>query len=79
ADLGNDVLAQHTFARLIDSGDLERHVRQSRIRHRRRRDAMIGALGRHLPHAVVHGAAAGLHLTVTFDRSVPDTEVAAAA
>ncbi|SCE92482.1 GntR family transcriptional regulator / MocR family aminotransferase [Streptomyces sp. LcepLS] len=79
ADLGNDVLAQHTFARLIDSGDLERHVRQSRTRHRRRRDAMIAALARHLPHAVVHGAAAGLHLTLTLDTPVPDTDVAAAA
>jgi GntR family transcriptional regulator/MocR family aminotransferase len=28
---------------------------------------MIGAVGIHLPGARVHGAAAGLHLTLTFD------------
>lgn len=28
---------------------------------------MIEAIGNHLPTATVHGAAAGLHLTITFD------------
>ncbi|PSL55968.1 hypothetical protein B0I31_104259 [Saccharothrix carnea] len=45
----------------------------------RRRDAMIAAIGRHLPGAVVHGAAAGLHLLITFDDGVSDTDLAAAA
>ncbi|MFF9817897.1 PLP-dependent aminotransferase family protein [Streptomyces sp. NPDC014006] len=78
-DLGNAVLPQLTLARLMDSGDLERHLRLLRGRHRRRRDAMIGALAAHLPGAVVHGAAAGLHLTVTYAADVPDTALAAAA
>ncbi len=67
ADLGNPVLAQLVLADLMESGQLERHLRTVRRRHQRRRDAMIAALGRHLPAATVHGAAAGLHLTVTFD------------
>jgi GntR family transcriptional regulator/MocR family aminotransferase len=67
ADLGNPVLAQLVLAELMDSGRLERHLRAIRRRHRRRRDAMISALRRQLPGATVHGAAAGLHLTVTFD------------
>ncbi|MBH5333553.1 PLP-dependent aminotransferase family protein [Streptomyces pactum] len=78
-DLGNAVLPQLVLARLMDSGELERHLRQLRARHRRRRDAMIGAIAEHLPGAVVHGAAAGLHLTVTYPPEVPDTALAAAA
>ncbi|MFE9257636.1 PLP-dependent aminotransferase family protein [Streptomyces sp. NPDC006879] len=79
ADLGNPVLAQLVLARLMDSGELERHLRLVRKRHQRRRDAMLRALARHLPGATVHGAAAGLHLTVTFATSFDDTELAAAA
>ena len=67
ADLGNPVLAQLVLADLMESGRLERHLRTVRRRHQRRRDAMIASLRRHLPAATVHGAAAGLHLTVTFD------------
>ncbi|WP_207921287.1 PLP-dependent aminotransferase family protein [Micromonospora sp. KC721] len=66
ADLGNAVLPQLVLAELMTSGDLDRHLRLLRRRHVRRRDAMIRAIGRHLPGATVHGAAAGLHLTVTF-------------
>ncbi|MFJ5775569.1 PLP-dependent aminotransferase family protein [Streptomyces sp. NPDC093094] len=78
-DLGNPVLPQLVLARLMESGDLERHLRMLRGRHRRRRDAVMAAVGEHLPGAVVHGAAAGLHLTVTYPQDVPDTALAAAA
>ncbi|MER5968865.1 PLP-dependent aminotransferase family protein [Streptomyces sp. NPDC002055] len=78
-DLGNAALPQLVLARLMESGELERHLRMLRGRHRRRRDAMLGAVAEHLPGAVVHGAAAGLHLTVTYAADVPDTELAAAA
>ncbi|WP_331766149.1 PLP-dependent aminotransferase family protein [Embleya sp. NBC_00896] len=66
-DLGNAALPQLVLARLMESGDLERQLRFLRGRHRRRRDAMIAAIGAHLPGAVVHGAAAGLHVMVTFE------------
>ncbi|WP_329376464.1 PLP-dependent aminotransferase family protein [Streptomyces sp. NBC_01351] len=80
ADLGNPVLAQLVLARLMDSGELERHLRFVRRRHRRRRDAMLRALADRLPGARVHGTAAGLHLTVTFDGArFADTDLAAAA
>lgn len=78
-DLGNAVLPQLVLARLMESGRLERHLRLLRGRHTRRRDAMIAAITAHLPGAVVHGAAAGLHLTVTYAPEVPDTELAAVA
>ncbi|MGV4930087.1 PLP-dependent aminotransferase family protein [Streptomyces sp. BHT-5-2] len=80
ADLGNGTLPQLVLARLMDSGELERLIRQLRRRHRERRDALIAAARAHLPEAVVHGAAAGLHLTLTFRPTAPpDTELAAAA
>ncbi|NGO72706.1 PLP-dependent aminotransferase family protein, partial [Streptomyces boncukensis] len=79
ADLGGPALPQLVLARLLDSGELERQLRQLRRRHRHRRDAMVAALRARLPGAVVHGAAAGLHLTVTFERGFADTELAARA
>ncbi|MFI8932659.1 PLP-dependent aminotransferase family protein [Streptomyces sp. NPDC053474] len=82
ADLGNAALPQLVLAHLMESGDLERHLRLLRRRHRARRDAMIEAIRTRLPGAVVHGAAAGLHLMVTFPRGAADradTELAAAA
>ncbi|MEV6978619.1 PLP-dependent aminotransferase family protein [Kitasatospora sp. NPDC093806] len=81
ADLGNAALPQLVLARLMDSGALERQLRLLRPRHRRRRDAMIAAIGARLPGAVVHGEAAGLHLMLTFPDGLgcTDTELAAAA
>nr|WP_256725791.1 aminotransferase class I/II-fold pyridoxal phosphate-dependent enzyme [Streptomyces sp. IMTB 2501] len=78
-DLGNAVLPQLVLARLMESGGLERQLRLLRRRHRDRRDAMIAALAEELPGGTVHGAAAGLHLTVTYAADVPDTDFAAAA
>ncbi|GAA4216174.1 PLP-dependent aminotransferase family protein [Actinocatenispora rupis] len=78
-DLGNPALPQLVLARLMASGALERHLRLVRRRHRARRDAMLAAIRTHLPDATVHGAPAGLHLTVTFDGGFDDTTLAAAA
>lgn len=62
------------------SGELERHLRHVRRRHRRRRDAMLRAVATELPGTRVHGAAAGLHLMVTFDGAAfDDTALATAA
>ncbi|WP_433165001.1 PLP-dependent aminotransferase family protein [Kribbella sp. CA-247076] len=79
ADLGNAALPQLTLAHLMESGELERQLRFLRRRHRTRRDAMVRAVTNYLPSATVHGAAAGLHLTITFDDDVNDVELAAAA
>src|SRR5450755_1016729 len=79
ADLGNAALPQLVLARLMESGELERQLRFLRGRHRRRRDAMIDAIAAYLPGATVHGAAAGLHLMITFDSDFADADLAAAA
>ncbi|MER6118089.1 PLP-dependent aminotransferase family protein [Streptomyces sp. NPDC001743] len=79
ADLGNAALPQLVLAQFMESGAMERQLRHLRRHHRRRRDAMIEAVGAHLPEATVHGAAAGLHLTITFEAGFADTDFAAAA
>jgi GntR family transcriptional regulator/MocR family aminotransferase len=79
ADLGNASLPQLTLAHLMDSGELERQLRFLRRRHRTRRDAMVSAIRTHLPTATIHGAAAGLHLTITFAGKANDAALAAAA
>jgi GntR family transcriptional regulator/MocR family aminotransferase len=77
ADLGNALLPQLILGELMESGSLERQLRLVRRRHRRRRDAMIDAARTHLPSARVHGAAAGLHLMITLDAALADTDLAA--
>lgn len=79
ADLGNAGLPQLTLGHLMESGELERHLRFLRRRHRVRRDAMVTAIRNHLPTATIHGAAAGLHLTITFADGTDDAALAAAA
>ncbi|MFF1420824.1 PLP-dependent aminotransferase family protein [Streptomyces sp. NPDC058280] len=79
ADLGNAALPQQVLAQFMESGEMERQLRVLRTRHRRRRDTMVDAIRTHLPHALVHGAAAGLHLMITFDAEFADTDLAAAA
>ena len=77
ADLGCPALPQMVLARLIATGELERHIRQVRKRQRIRRDSLLAAVREHLPHARVGGIAAGLHLLLTFPGlDTPDTEIA---
>ena len=66
ADLGSPVLPQLVLARLIATGELERHIRGVRKRQRSRRGALLGALRSQLPQARVQGVPAGLHLLITF-------------
>lgn len=73
ADLGSSSLAQLVLARMMINGELERQLRFARRRHRARRDAMITAITELLPDARIHGAAAGLHLMITFDHR-PDLD-----
>lgn len=78
ADLGNALLPQLVLARLMESGQMDRHLRLVRRRHRGR-DVMIDAIRANLPGATVHGASAGLHLMVTLAAGFADTDVAAEA
>jgi GntR family transcriptional regulator/MocR family aminotransferase len=78
SDLGSPTLPQLVLARLLETGEYDRHVRLVRGRHRARRDALLGALTEALPAATVKGVAAGLHLLVTLpDGAADDVALAA--
>ena len=79
ADLGESVLEQVAFARLLATGDYDRHLRYARRVHRARRDAVVAALAEHLPPARVHGVAAGLHLVAELDPEADDVAIVEAA
>jgi GntR family transcriptional regulator / MocR family aminotransferase len=72
SDLGSPTVPQLVLARLLESGEYDRHVRLVRARHRARRDAFLTALSAELPAASVKGVAAGLHLLVTLPDEVDD-------
>ncbi|GGN24457.1 MocR-like pyridoxine biosynthesis transcription factor PdxR [Streptomyces fuscichromogenes] len=55
---------QLTLAEFIASGAYDRHVRASRSRYRRRRDALVAALADRAPAVRVTGIAAGLHIVL---------------
>jgi GntR family transcriptional regulator/MocR family aminotransferase len=59
------IVDQAALAHFIDAGDLDRHLRASRGRLRRRRERLLEALDRHLPGITVSGIAAGMHFVVT--------------
>ncbi len=79
ADRGTPVLEQAALADLLTRGDVERHLCRTRRRYRARRDALVTALGRHLPQATISGAAAGLHLVVELPSDNDEMRIAAAA
>jgi GntR family transcriptional regulator/MocR family aminotransferase len=56
ADRGSAVLEQLGLAVLLERGELDRHLRRSRLEYRRRRDTLVAALRRHIPSARPHGA-----------------------
>jgi GntR family transcriptional regulator/MocR family aminotransferase len=62
ADRGSPVLDQLAFADFLARGEFDRHVRRMRPIYKRRRDALLAALGEHLPELEPAGIAAGLHL-----------------
>jgi GntR family transcriptional regulator / MocR family aminotransferase len=62
ADRGSPVLDQLAFADFLERGEFDRHLRRTRPVYRRRRDALLTALGAELPDFEPAGIAAGLHL-----------------
>ena len=77
ADRQTSVLDQATLAELTRSGALDRHVRRSRLRYRRRRDALVAALAT-VPHVRAGGISAGLHAVVELTGGQSEAEAVAA-
>ena len=70
---------QLAFARLLESGAYERHLRAARGRYRRRRAALLDALEAHLPGLPVSGLAAGMHVLLELPPGIRADDVATAA
>jgi len=60
-DRGSEAVGQLALHDFIVRGELDRHLRRMRLRYRRRREALLEALARHLPEARVDAGAAGLY------------------
>ena len=68
-------LDQLAFARLVESGAYDRHLRACRTSYRRRRDRLVAAVASALPDARMTGVAAGLHLVLWLPPGVRATDV----
>jgi GntR family transcriptional regulator/MocR family aminotransferase len=71
-DVASGAIEQLALARFVEAGDLARHLRRVRPLYRRRRDAALAAIARHLPDASAAGVAAGLHLYVRLPAGVDE-------
>ncbi len=72
-------LEQLAFADFLLRGELDRHLRRMRLRYRRRRDVLVGALERELPEIEVRGLAAGLYVEAVLPEGTDEARVLAEA
>jgi len=79
ADRGSPALEQLALAAFLEAGDLDRHLRRTRLIYRRRRDAMVAAIQTHLPDVRIRGIAAGLHLLLDLPGHVDEDRLVAEA
>lgn len=78
-DGGSEVIGQLALQDFIERGELDRHLRRTRLLYERRREALAEALTEHLPGARLGEGAAGLYETVTLPAGVEEAPVIAAA
>ena len=78
-DFGTSALEQYVLARLMDTGEYDRHVRRLRRHYCKRRDSIVDALRHEMPDAVAEGYAAGLHLLLRLLKNVDEDAFVAAA
>jgi GntR family transcriptional regulator / MocR family aminotransferase len=79
ADRGSPALEQLALADFITRGEFDRHLRRMRSVYRRRRDALLAALNRHLPWLEPTGISAGLHLVTWLPRGLDEAAIVTAA
>jgi GntR family transcriptional regulator/MocR family aminotransferase len=75
SDLGGSPFLHAAFAKLLESGGYDRHLRRTRVLYRQRRDALLAALAAELPGWQPVGVAAGLHVVVRLPAGTSDVEV----
>jgi GntR family transcriptional regulator/MocR family aminotransferase len=79
ADRGSAAMEQMALADFVTRGEFDRHLRRMRPVYRRRRDALLAALARHLPWLEPAGVSAGLHLVTWLPPHLDEAAVVAAA
>jgi GntR family transcriptional regulator / MocR family aminotransferase len=79
ADRGSPALEQVALADFVARGEFDRHLRRMRPVYRRRRDALLAALARHLPWLQPVGVSAGLHLVTWLPAHLDEAAVVGAA
>jgi GntR family transcriptional regulator / MocR family aminotransferase len=79
ADRGSSVIDQLALAEFIERGDLDRHLRRTRLIYSHRRAQLAAALYTHMPAYPIRGVAAGLHLTVELPKGADETAIVAEA
>jgi GntR family transcriptional regulator/MocR family aminotransferase len=79
ADAHTGSLEQLALAEFIDSGRYDRHIRQSRLTYRRRRDRLVSELARRAPAVGITGIAAGLQALAELPAGQPESDVIARA
>jgi GntR family transcriptional regulator / MocR family aminotransferase len=72
ADHGSPTLDQLALAHMLETGELDRHLRRVRRAYAGRRDRLAAALARAVPEGRVEGAAAGLHLVLALPRPLDE-------
>jgi GntR family transcriptional regulator / MocR family aminotransferase len=73
ADLGSPRLEQLALADFLNRGDLDRHLRRTRLRYGRRRHALITALRRSVAGVEIEGIDAGLHAVARLPADVDES------
>jgi GntR family transcriptional regulator / MocR family aminotransferase len=73
ADRGSTGLEQAALAEFIRCGDLDRHLRRSRLIYKHKRTLFAETLRKHLPDLVLRGVAAGLHLAIELPAGANET------
>ncbi len=78
-DSGSEAIGQLALHDFIERGELDRHIRRTRLRYRRRREALLAALAKQLPEARPGDGAAGLDQLVELPEGVDEAATVAAA
>jgi GntR family transcriptional regulator / MocR family aminotransferase len=79
ADGGSPILEQLALADLIARGELDRHLRRTRLDYAHRRDVLEATLAELIPAARVTGTPAGLHLLALLPDGLDEDAVLSAA
>nr|MDQ3724828.1 PLP-dependent aminotransferase family protein [Actinomycetota bacterium] len=78
-DGGTEAIAQLALQDFIERGELDRHLRRTRLLYERRRQTLAKAVTNHLPGCELGNAAAGLYETLALPAGTNESAVVAAA